>query len=112
MSVTLFGSSLGYRHEQPEFDNLSRNAIALKFRSLADNGLANDRESHVAVLEEMRNDGYDLSRLSSVALAQVDRAFEKVGLNRQQVVNELDLQVARFRDNFRPSTFSKPGRGL
>ena len=109
ISVTLFGSALGYRHEQPEFASLSRIAIAQKFRQLADDGHSNNQESVVAVVEGLMSQGYDFKKLSPVVLADVDRKCENVGLSREHVVQELEQQVARFRDNFRPSAM-KPGR--
>ncbi|MES2204305.1 MAG: hypothetical protein V4496_03705 [Pseudomonadota bacterium] len=109
MAVTLFGSSLGYKPEQSEFANLSRIAVAQKFRKVADEGFSNNQESVVSVIEDLMSEGYDFSKLSAVTLAEVDRKCENVGLNRKHVVNELEQQIARFRDNFKPSMM-RPGR--
>lgn len=110
MSVTLYGNSFGYRPEQAEFADLSRVVVAQKFRKLADEGFANNQESHVSVIEELQNEGYEFDKLSPAVLADVDRKFDRVGLNRKQVIQELELNIARFRENFRPSSIPRPGR--
>ncbi len=104
MAMTLFGSSFGYKPEQPEFANLSSIAVGQKFRKLTDDGFANNQESVVAAIEGLHNEGYEFEKLNPAALALIDRKCDSVGLNRKHVVQELERQVAQFRDNFRPSS--------
>ena len=109
MSMTLYGNHYGYSGETLGSAPLCSVAVEQKFRKAAAEGHANNQESKVAVLQEMQSDGYDLNKLPPAALAKVDRQLEQVGLNRKQVVHELEQQIARFRDNFRPSAM-RPGK--
>ena len=109
MGMTLYGNRYGYSHETLGLAPLCVIAIDQKFAKIADEGFSNNQESKVSVLQDMQNDGYDLNQLPPAALAKVDRQLEQVGLNRKQVIQELEQQIARFRDNFRPSTM-RPGR--
>lgn len=104
---TIYGTNLGSYIEHNV--NLAHVRIKRKYDDLAHQGLSNNQESNVNVLQDLINEGCDINKLSPLALAEVDRRFAVVGLNREKVVAGLEEQIARFRDNFRPSAI-KPGR--
>lgn len=109
MAATLFGNSYGYEPEQRGFANLSRIAVRQKFDQLAADGLSQNQESVIAVLDDLHQE-FDFSRLHPAALAVIDSKCGNVGLRRESVVEALEQQKARFRDNFRPSVLPRPGR--
>lgn len=108
MAMTLFGSSLGYRPEQAAFQHLHAIKVKQEFEALVADGVSNTQSAVFQAMENLHSQ-YDFDKLSPAAQAQIDRNLDRVGLNRKQVVHELNEKIARFRDNFRPSAFARPG---